>query len=334
MRKFFLCLAVLAFFAAPVFRASAEPPLVSVSMKPDSILIGDHVSLRIEVRKDMMQVVDFPVFDKEQKGGVRIIKDLPLDTLEAEGRMQRLVKEYILTSFNAGSYNLEGLKLLYIDKNIMDTLILDDMRLLVATFDVDTANTTIFDIKVPMDAPLMVDEFKGYVIAGILIAAVLAALVWVVASVIARGKRKDSEGGKPKPKISPHVRAIKELERLHNQKLWQNNKHKLYYTHLTDIVRAYLEGRYGVGAMEMTSDEIIAAVSGLGLTDRDFDALSDMLRTSDLVKFAKFVPDAEYNEKVYYNAYYFIEDTKEIVEEVKESEVTEIQPENVSGDEQ
>lgn len=37
--------------------------------------------------------------------------------------------------------------------------------------------------------------------------------------------------------------------------LWQN-KHKQYYSALTDIVRTYVAARWGFGAMEMTSDEI------------------------------------------------------------------------------
>lgn len=332
MRMFRRYFTVFATLAALCFGAAAQAPEVRVTMKPDSILIGDHVSLRIEVRKDMMQVVDFPVFDREQQG-VKVIKDLPPDTVETDGRRQTIIKEYVLTSFHAGNYNMRGLKVLYLDKNITDTIALGDLDLQVVTFDVDTVNTTIYDIKPPLGAPVMVDEFKGYVLGAIFAGAVLAALTWVIANALSRRRKKGEEDGKPKSKIPPHVRAIAGLERLHNQKLWQNGRHKQYYTLLTDIVREYLEGRYGIGAMEMTSDEIIGAVSPLPLADKDFDALKEMLRTADLVKFAKFVPAADYNEKAYYDAYSFVEDTKEVAEEIKQAEVTQIQTKEVSGDE-
>lgn len=335
MRKFSAYILTLALFAVPFTGAMAAPPEVSVSMKPDSILIGDHVTLRIEVRKDMMQVVEFPTFgDKGPGGNIVVVKDMPVDTLSVSGREQVLAKEYILTSFREGGYDLGKVPVLYLDKNITDTLFVgQDLKLLVTTFEVDTASTTIFDIKPPVNTPMMVDEVRGYVRISVLAACVLAAVIWFITRAVARRRAKTvTEGGKPKPKVQPHVRAIRELEHLHNQKLWQNSKHKQYYTRLTDVLREYLEGRYGIGAMEMTSDEIMAAAVEAGLTDRNFDSLNDILRTADLVKFAKFIPAPDYNETAYYNAYYFVEDTKEVAEEVKESEVTEIRPGNIPAE--
>lgn len=333
MQKKFRLLTILCFTvfgASPSFGAVPE---VNVSLKPDSIMIGDHVTLRLEVRKDMMQVINFPSFEMMKlQDDIVFVRELPVDTLETEGRQQLLAKEYILTSFRAGGYRLGEVPVLYVDKNITDTLKVGrDLSLLVNTFEIDTANTTIYDIKRPEEAPMMIDEVRGYVIGGLLIACLLAAVIWLIVRSLTRRKTKATD--KPRPRIMPHVKAIKELEQLHNQKLWQNNKHKAYYTRLTDIIREYLEGRYGLGAMEMTSDEIISATADIGLQDKNYRNLGEMLRTADLVKFAKFIPDADYNESVYYNAYYFVEDTKEIPEEVKESEVTQIEPGNVSRNE-
>ena len=47
------------------------------------------------------------------------------------------------------------------------------------------------------------------------------------------------------------------LEKLKGEKLWQAGKVKDYYTELTDIVRIYIEERYGVQAIEMTTEEIL-----------------------------------------------------------------------------
>lgn len=325
-----ILLGFIVFGALPSFGAVPE---VSVSLKPDSIMIGDHVTLRVEVRKDMMQVVQFPSFEMMKlQDDIVFVRELPIDTVETEGRQQLLAKEYILTSFRAGGYKLAEVPLLYADKNVTDTLKAGrDLSLLVNTFEIDTAGTTIYDIKRPEEAPMMIDEVRGYVVGGLLLACLLAAVIWLIARSVARRKTKTTD--KPRPRIMPHVKAIRELEQLHNQKLWQNNKHKAYYTRLTDIIREYLEGRYGLGAMEMTSDEIISATADIELQDKDHKNLGEMLRTADLVKFAKFIPDADYNESAYYNAYYFVEDTKEVAEEVKEPEVTGTESENLSRDE-
>ena len=109
--------------------------------------------------------------------------------------------------------------------------------------------------------------------------------------------------------------AITALEKLHNEKLWQNNRHKQYYSGLSDILRTYIAGRYGVGAMEMTTDEIVDAMKEIDLPQKSAMDLVAVLRDSDLVKFAKAMPDAAENEDAYNKAYYFVEETKPVEEQ-------------------
>ena len=109
----------------------------------------------------------------------------------------------------------------------------------------------------------------------------------------------------------PHVCAIRQLETLHNQKLWQSGKQKQYYTGITDILRRYIGDRYRVKAMELTSQEILDEMERQRLSGEAADRLKNILLTADFVKFAKFVADAERNEEVYSDAYYFVEQTKE-----------------------
>lgn len=98
------------------------------------------------------------------------------------------------------------------------------------------------------------------------------------------------------PADPPHVAAIKQLEKLHTQKLWQSGKSKQYYTGLTDILREYLAGRYNFQAMEMTSAEIIARIRELSVEERASKRLGSLLEVADFVKFAKYEPDAVQNE--------------------------------------
>ena len=133
------------------------------------------------------------------------------------------------------------------------------------------------------------------------------------------GRRGKSLGDlfRTPPPPPPHVAAIQALEALHHQKLWQNEKYKQYYSGLTDILRTYIDGRWGVGAMEMTSDEIIMAMRGIELPEKARMDLTTILRDGDLVKFAKATPDAEQNEADYLKAYYFVEETKPATEQAE-----------------
>jgi hypothetical protein len=206
--------------------------------------------------------------------------------------------------------------MLYLDKNIVDTLFsMDTLRLSVGPFQIDTTQNTIYDIKRPELAPRLVSEVSGYFITGLIGLCTLAAVIIVVYGAIMRYRRNRAAlPEKPGLREPPHVKAISELEALHNQKVWQNNRHKLYYSRLSDILRTYLDGRYDVGAMEMTTDEIMAAMER-GLPAKNYADLKDILRTADLVKFAKLIPDGDRNDSLYYKAYYFVEDTKDIPEE-------------------
>ncbi len=307
--------------------SNAVPPTVRASVTPDSIAIGDHFTLEITVEKDVMQVVDFPLFEERKiSDQIEILGESPIDTLKHDGRRIEIRKRYKLTTFDEGYYGIGKIPVLWADKNIVDTLFsADSLSLTVTTFQIDTTKQTIYDIKPVAEAPFSLMEVILYILAYFLI---LRPIIIAVVSVIILRKRKRGIGkGKYKPSEPPHVTAIRNLEMLHNQKLWQNNKHKFYYTRLTDILREYLDGRYAIGAMEMTSDEIMSALSEAGIPQKYYADLESVLRDADLVKFAKYVPDAEANEKAYYDAYYFIENTKPTeVEATPGGQDNELQP--------
>ncbi len=290
-------------------------PSLHISLAPDSILIGDRAIMKVEVEKDFTQVVNPAQFENNTIGGtIEILAIDPIDTVEIATRRHRITYNYVLTSFEEGTFNLSNFPALYLDKNITDTLYApENIALTVGTLSVDTLNTTIYDIKAPIETPLLLGEVQGYIEIVLLAGVVLAAIIYLIAN---RKRKEKREQTKALPTEPPHLKAIRELETLHNQKIWQNNKHKLYYTRLTDILREYLCGRYEIRAMEMTSDEIMEAVKDITLSAKSSADLNKILRLADYVKFAKHIPTPEENEEAYYAAYYFVEETKQVAEQV------------------
>lgn len=289
--------------------------MVSARFAPDSIAIGDHFKLEVTVDKDVMQGVAFPDFDNGMfNEAVEILSESGIDTISTEGRQVRLRKEYTMTTFEDGHLGMGRFPVLYVDKNITDTIFsTDSLFLKVATFEIDTATMQIRDIKQPILIAHHPYEYLGYVGAAIL----LALLAFVLIKLAARRKNSRAESVKLEP---PHIVAIKSLEALYNQKLWQKNRYKLYYTRLTDILREYIERRFGVNAMEMTSEEIIVALRGLEIPEKNYREFKSLLENADLVKFAKYEPEADYNEQAYQTAYYFVEETKQSAEPVETDE--------------
>lgn len=282
-----------------------QTPTVRAAFTPDSVWIGDHFHLRVEVERDMMQVIEFPSFDNGMLGeGIEILQEGAVDTVR-DGRKEILSREYTLTSFDAATYHMGQFPVLYIDKNVVDTLFTaDSLLLFVQTFEIDTTTAQLYDIKAPIATPLRFGEFSLYLLWGVLALLVLGALIYLYLRYRARRR----EGAKPKD--PPHVVAIKRLEALHHHKLWQSGKVKPYYTELTDIVREYLSGRYGFAAMELTSTEILERMEQEDLDKVNRKRLQELLFLADFVKFAKMLPEPQENESSYDSACYFVEDTK------------------------
>lgn len=288
----------------------ANAPVVSGSIEPDSVGIGDRFLYSIEVEKDLVQSVFFPSFGGDGSDSYELIEDLPIDTLSREGRKLKLRKSYRLAAFDEGIHRVVP-QVMYADKNIVDTIGgADTLELLVTTIEIDSTSHAIFDIKPQKTLPFRLGEITGYIKWTLVALLALAALAYAAKRILERYGKCFSDMFRPAPPLPPHEAALAALEKLRAQKLWQEGKHKLYYSALTDILRTYIAGRYGVSAMEMTSDEIVEAMRGVDLPRKSAMDLAQILREADLVKFAKAAPEADENEAAYRAACDFVEQTK------------------------
>ena len=331
MNKFYRYISIflVALFACcALFTATAQvegvvkgdnAPKVSGSIEPDSIGIGDRFTFTIEVEKDIVQSLFFPDFRGMQNDKYELIEDVPVDTLSREGRKLKLRKRYVLAAFQEGGHYIIP-QVMYADKNIVDTLSAPDTMLLkVSTFQIDSTSHTIFDIKPQKTLRFKMGEITGYILWSVIALIIIALLLYVAKRVLAHYGKSFGDLFKPVPPLPPHEQAFKALEQLRKERLWQDGKHKEYYSALTDILRTYIDGHFGVGAMEMTSDEIIEAMRSVELPQKSAMDLTQILRDADLVKFAKAVPEAEENEAAMSAAWDFVEQTRP-VEESQENE--------------
>ena len=300
-------------------------PTITSHISADTVMIGDRVTLTIEVDADVMQHIVFPSFDFTQTEGaeqkepsIEVIRDFAPDTISKEGRRVRLRKRYEMAVYDEGIYKLGKAQALYLDKNSVDTLFAErEEELVVKTFQIDSTMTTVRDLKPQMTLKLRFAEFGGYLGIALAVALLLAGVIYLLVRYLHKRGKRISDLFKPAPPVPAHIVAIEALEKLRNEKLWQNNKHKQYYSGLSDILRTYLAGRFEVGAMEMTTDEIADALREVDIEQKSKMDLLSVLRDADLVKFAKATPEASENELAYDKAFYFVENTKpvEIVEE-------------------
>jgi len=118
-----------------------------------------------------------------------------------------------------------------------------------------------------------------------LAAAALAGTWWL------RGRVAEPE---PEPELEPHERARRDLSRLELERLPERGEVEPFYVRLSDIVRAYVEGRFGIAAPDRTTQEFLREASRdprlAGEHERE---LAGFLRAADMVKFAEARPDPE-----------------------------------------
>lgn len=315
--KYYLSFATI--IALSTFQVSlAQEVQVRSALESDTILIGDQILYRIDVAQPLDINVSFPSFTDTITGHIEIISTIERDTTVIQDDYIQVRQDYLITSFDSGYHEIPSQKLNILEEGNKIDIFTDPAYLRVLTMPLDTTQA-IFDIKLPYGEPITLSEVLPYILAFLLLATGIFFLIRFMRNL--RNKRKGIV--KKKPDEPAHIVALRELDRLKADKLWQNNKLKDYYTRLTDILRSYLEGRFDVHAMEHTSEEILEELKQLGFNDnRLFKKLKDTLLLSDLVKFAKLKPLPQDNETCILDAYIFINETKpvEMLEVEKDTE--------------
>ena len=105
---------------------------------------------------------------------------------------------------------------------------------------------------------------------------------------------------------------MRELDRIKDEKLWQQGKTKQYYSEVTETLRTYIENRFGIPAMEQTSDETLESFRFRRdlLREKTLENLRQILKMADLVKFAKYKPLPDDDNLTLVNSYFFVNETK------------------------
>ena len=286
----------------------AQNVVVTSSFDTSRILIGDQINYTITIDKPSELNLSIPIFRDTLFRNIEIISGPLIDSSILNGRT-KLVGKYLITSFDTGYYAIppvfveiksnEGIKRFFSDYSMLEVA-----RTKIAP--ADTANK-IYDIIAPYRAPLTVGEVLPWVLLAILI----CEIVWFIMRYI-RLHKKNNEGVEPMKFSEPaHVIAFRELEILNHEEIWQKGETKKYYTRLTEILRQYLENRYRVFSLELTTEETLTALLYTGFKkDGEYNRLKTILTSADLVKFAKYKPEPSENELHYQNSWEFINSTK------------------------
>ncbi|MDB4533607.1 hypothetical protein N9242_01960 [Vicingaceae bacterium] len=293
---------------------SAQSVDVNASIDTNFLLIGEQtqIELKVQYRLDGEPVsVQFPTFTDTISEFVEIVTTSSIDTIypdQSDLSLVQQVQRITVTSFDSGSYIIP-----YFEFNINNGLFqTGPIQIEVRPMQIDTAEA-IFDIRGPIEEPFsIVDWIKNN---WLWIAIVLVVLIGGIVLIrFLKNRPEKIIEEEVVPEIPPHITALEKLNKLREDKLWQDGKVKLFHSEISEIVREYLERRYSVHALENTTDEIMQSIRFHGILPGQLTKLNQILILSDLVKFAKEKPLASENDMSLLNAIEFVENTQQIIE--------------------
>jgi hypothetical protein len=258
---------------------------VKAGINRNKILIGEPIRLTLESKVPAnADVVWFPTdsishFEFVQKGKIDSV---------INGDQKSFRQDIIVTSFDSGTQIIPRLSL-----SVNGVAYLTDSARVEVGFSRFDPQKDYHDIKDIVDVENPDAKYFAWAVAAFTILSVA-----MVAYFVQRRRiTKEVEKQIAISKLTPYEEAIKSLEELKKQQLAENGQVKLYYTRLNDILRQFVLRKLNIASMVKTNEELILQLKQLDISNEQFTQLAQSLRMSDFVKFAKYLPGENDNEK-------------------------------------
>ena len=271
------------------------------------MFIGQQVHVTVSVAAPANARVTFPTFKPEQQitPGIEVLADSTLEEQTLSDGQTMFAHIYTLTSFDGRLYYIPPFSVRLNGKVYKSK----SLALKVMEMEVDTTKAEqFFGPKGVQDNPFLWSDWSGIFCLSILV--LLLAIIGYYLYLRMRDNKPIITHIKIVKRLLPHQKALKEIERIKEEKMVISENPKEYYTKLTDTLRKYIEERYGFSAMEMTSAEIIERLMS-SQNQEAIDELRTLFQTADLVKFAKYSTLINENDMNLVNAVAFIDHTKQ-----------------------
>jgi hypothetical protein len=250
-----------------------------------NIIIGDQVWLEVTISVPPSTTVEpLQAGFINEVTGIEAIEEKALMTIATTPELL-LQQRILITSFDTGYISIPQLPYLYVGPDgKRDTAFTNDLLLTVRTLPVGE-DDELQPIKPIIREPVNAYDFWWVFLLGVL------GLIGYVSYSRFKASRRVEVAPPPPPADLKALNALKDLEK---QGLWEKGSTKEYYSALTKIFREFLESRFQVPAMEMTSRQINTALElKSDLSEEQLSEMSRLLQLSDMVKFAKATPEAE-----------------------------------------
>lgn len=279
--------------APPAFEYRKEyqrgPLSVTILVDHSSISLADEVLFRIETALQENYLLQPISFGENLEGfGIRNYRDESA-RLDGDGRTVE-ARWYRLEPFFTGTLSLPAITIRFTEQEKEEggkqphELVTEPVEISVTSLlEQDRENLVLKPSRGVVSLPGKTSPLVG-IVAGVLF------LVTILGFYLFRRRKSEAQ----KMIVPAHVKALARLQRLAEEKLLENGEIKVFYYLLSEILRYYLEDRYGLRAPEQTSEEFLRDLTArTDLSGTHKDVLRSFLGRTDPVKYATYVPPPE-----------------------------------------
>ena len=265
---------------------SAQEPRVRTTLDKTLVRVGDRLELTIAIEHAPGETVLWP--DSLSLAPFEILAAEILSPEDAEDGVVSGAR-FELTVFELGDLELPGLEVgVERADGSSVPLFTDPYGVTVESVGLDEGGD-IRAIRGPLGMPISVVYLLPWLLL-LLAVAIVGYWLW---------RRRRGGAVEDEPRLSvllprlPHEEAYEALARLEASNLLGRGQIKEYHIAVSEIIRTYVEDRFEVGALEMTTGEVIEALGARDLERDTLEVFRDFLEACDLVKFAKLRPPPE-----------------------------------------
>lgn len=304
---------ILILFAVLMYSVVQSQIEVRAVIDSSTIRIGEQtkISLYLNYDASVQKNIDivWPEIEDTLKKEIEVLHVTKIDTTIPDKTKPNIITQHLqltITSFDSGAYFIPPFKFI-LNKDTANPLLTNPLHLVVNTLATDTSLTKIKDIKAPFDEPFDWKWYLPYVYIGLAILAGIILLIFIIKKL--SKKKPEPIIIEETPKIPAHVTALASLEKIKEEAIWKDNKIKDYYSAIADTIRLYIEERFGINALEHTSDEILHMFKSQVVDSESKAKLHQILILADFVKFAKQIPIEAEHTLTLNNAFEFVKGT-------------------------
>ncbi len=279
--------------------AEAENARATLAVSPVEATMADTLAMELTIEAPVNAVITWPDMSASLPSELEVVRERTTESPRESTDVVVISKSYELRPAGTGEIPIPPLPILIDDAIIMETTPIDVLiRSVLSDDDAELAPRRDIAAAPPDYRELALGAGAAFITLG----AVALAIVLVARRLAARAQAA---------RLTPaHVIALERIRLLRNSESMRHADCDTVLTQLSNILRTYLEDRFGIHAPSQTTEEFLEhAQRSPALRVEQAGALSTFLHRCDLVKFADMDASGAEVERAIVTVERFIEDT-------------------------